>query len=311
LRSGSQPTPSGNPVAMAGFLTSVLGNSQKLDGGAMFGNAPRALWQKWIEPDDRHRITLACRSLLIEWGGQRILCEVGIGNFFEPKLAERFGVQDPHRHLLIENLNALGVDEASIDYVVLSHLHFDHAGGLLPGYDELQAGHEGLRFPKAQYVVGQEAWERARAPHSRDRASFIPELVQRLEKSGRLLMVQNEAQTCPGFFQDRAEWNYSHGHTPGQMHLVFRGDHDKVFFAGDLIPGLPWVHVPITMGYDRFPEKLIDEKKELYARIEEDPCPWVVFFTHDPQTATARLRKDSKNRFQGADSQAILQRRPF
>ncbi|MEM7646978.1 MAG: MBL fold metallo-hydrolase, partial [Pseudomonadota bacterium] len=109
-------------------LSSVEGNRQWLDGGSMFGNAPRAVWEKWTEVDSLGRIPLACRCLLIETDNQKILCEAGIGAFFEPKLAERFGVQNPDRHLLLENLESLGHSPESIDYVILSHLHFDHAG---------------------------------------------------------------------------------------------------------------------------------------------------------------------------------------
>ena len=105
---------------------SLLGNSQRLDGGAMFGNAPRALWSRWIEPDELNRIPLACRCLLIEEeradGIRRILCEAGIGAFFEPKLRERFGVVE-REHMLLERLATLGLSPEDIDIVVLSHLH--------------------------------------------------------------------------------------------------------------------------------------------------------------------------------------------
>lgn len=265
-------------------ITAIEGNRQLLDGGSMFGNAPRPVWEKWIKPDERGRIPLACRCLLIEHEGKKILCETGIGAFFEPKLAERFGVQSPDRHLLLENLKAHGHTPESIDYVILSHLHFDHAGGLLPTYQEMQAGRKELVFPNAKFIVGEEAWERAKHPHPRDRASFIPELTDLLEKSGRLLLVPRD----PLPFQDRLEFITSHGHTPGQMHTLFKGDKGKVFFCGDLIPGRPWVHVPITMGYDRFAEMVIDEKTEVYKRaVPED---WLMFFTHDPEFPASHVK---------------------
>src|SRR3989338_1116502 len=131
-------------------VTAVEGNRQRLDGGAMFGNAPKALWQRWLVPDADNRIELACRCLLIETHGYKILCETGIGAFFPPKLAERYGIQTPTRHLLLENLEQLGVAEMDIDMVILSHLHFDHAGGLLSPHGEVPVR---LLFPKATYVV--------------------------------------------------------------------------------------------------------------------------------------------------------------
>ena len=106
---------------------SVDGNSQRLDGGSMFGNVPRALWQQWVEPDERHRIPLACRALLIEDDGRLILFETGIGSFFPPQLRDRYGVQE-ERHMLLDSLVEIGFSHQHIDTVVLSHLHFDHAG---------------------------------------------------------------------------------------------------------------------------------------------------------------------------------------
>ena len=173
---------------------SLLGNSQRLDGGAMFGNAPRALWSRWIEPDELNRIPLACRCLLIEEeradGIRRILCEAGIGAFFEPKLRERFGVVE-REHMLLERLATIGLSPDDIDIVVLSHLHFDHAGGLLSAWREDEPSE--LVFKRARYVIGAEALERARTPHARDRASFIPRLIELLTElqteSGRLEII--------------------------------------------------------------------------------------------------------------------------
>src|SRR5262245_43889075 len=163
---------------------SVRGNSQRLDGGAMFGNAPKALWQEWAPPDEQNRIELACRALLICEPSRAILFEAGIGAFFEPKLRARYGVVE-ERHVLLENLASIGVVP---DVIVLSHLHFDHAGGVLAAYE---AGKPlRLAFPKASFVVGKIAWERAMNPHPRDRASFIPELQAILHATARLEVVE-------------------------------------------------------------------------------------------------------------------------
>jgi glyoxylase-like metal-dependent hydrolase (beta-lactamase superfamily II) len=270
-------------------LYSLLGNSQKLDGGAMFGNAPKALWERWVTADERNRIDLACRALLVVEDNRRILFEAGVGAFFDPKMRDRFGVNEPH-HVLLESLEAIGLTDADIDVVVLSHLHFDHAGGLLSAYEADTTPH--LLFPKARFVVGQVAWERAQNPHPRDRASFIPELNRQLAASGRLEVVDGTTSNVLG--QDY-RFHVSHGHTPGMLLTEFEGSLGPIVFAADLIPGRPWVHRSITMGYDRYPEQLIDEKSRLLADLAERSGR--IFFTHDPGCAMARITLDERSRF--------------
>ena len=284
-------------------ISSIDGNSQWLDGGAMFGNVPRPLWEKLVETDPLGRIHLACRSLLIECDGLKILCETGIGAFFEPKLAERFGVAEKH-HVLLTSLAELGLSDHDIDYVILSHLHFDHAGGLLPTYDEIVAGRDALLFPRAGYVVGAKAFSRAQAPHPRDRASFVPGLVDKLRASGRLLLVDDDH--VPQLLPTRLSFFTTDGHTPGQLHTVFRGDQRTVCFAGDLVPGTAWVHLPVTMGYDRFAEQVIDEKAALYKNSE--PQQWLLFYTHDTQCAASTVQKTPDGKYLAGEKHARLKR---
>ena len=285
---------------------SVLGNSQRLDGGAMFGNVPRALWQGWIVPDEQHRIPLACRALLVrELAGKNVLFETGIGAFFEPKLRERFGVVED-RHVLLDNLAALGLSDADIDVVVLSHLHFDHAGGLLAPWAEGQAPR--LLFPNATFVVGDSHWQRALAPHPRDRASFIPELMPLLAASGRLERVVGDTSLALG---DAVRFHHSDGHTPGLMlaEIVGPGGRGGVVFCADLIPGRPWVHLPVTMGYDRSPELLIDEKRAFLDDMLGREVR--LFFTHDPACALASVQRDAKGRYGCHDEHPTLDGLPL
>lgn len=260
----------------------------------MFGNAPRAVWDRWCPPDDKNRIELACRALLVrEDGGRTVLLETGIGAFFDPAMRERFGVVED-RHVLLDSLAAHGVAPAQVDVVVLSHMHFDHAGGLLAPWREGAAPE--LVFPRASYVVGREAWERALHPHARDRASFIAPLQPLLEATGRLEIVDGDRSVLLG---DAYSFTLSYGHTPGLLLTRVATPHGPITFMGDLIPGVPWVHLPITMGYDRFPELLIDEKRELLDAIREEHG-WM-FFTHDAKVAAAHVAVDDKGRYTAVD----------
>jgi len=287
-------------------LWSICGNSQRLDGGAMFGNVPRAMWEKWIQPDEAHRIPLACRALLADGlQGKRVLFETGIGAFFEPKLRERFGVVEPE-HVLLANLAQAGFSHEDIDVVVLSHLHFDHAGGLLSAWKEDEAAQ--LLFPNATFIASAAHVARARDPHSRDRASFIPELLPLLEASGRFEVVDGQYSQTLGH---AVRFHFSEGHTPGLMlaEIVGTAGHGGVVFCADLIPGRAWVHLPVTMGYDRYPERLIDEKLDFLAdKLERDVR---LFFTHDTECAMARVRRDDKGRYSTSEETPELRGEPL
>lgn len=279
-------------------LTSLLGNSQKLDGGAMFGNAPKAMWSQWYPCDDDNRIHLQCRCLLVQEENRIILFETGVGAFFDPKMKDRYGVQEDS-HCLLDALSEQGLSPEDIDIVVLSHLHFDHAGGLLTPYQEGQEPE--LAFPNARFIVSEAAWQRANNPHARDRASFIPFLPELLETSGRLERVQGTRSATLG---DNYRFHYSDGHTPGMLLTEITTDNGALVFAADLIPGTAWVHVPITMGYDRYPEMLIDEKRRLLADLTAREGR--LFFTHDPDIAAARVEQNEKGRYLAGDQQPTL-----
>ena len=272
-------------------LSAVVGNSQRLDGGAMFGNAPKALWSRFFAPDEENRIGLACRALLVETEDKKVLLETGIGVFFEKDLRSRYGVVE-EEHILRKSLSALGVREEDITHVILSHLHFDHAGGLLCEPESGQPHR--LLFPSARYVVSQGALDRAERPHVRDKASFIPYLPGLLRNSGRLQVIPNgetQDEALPGF-----RFHYSHGHTPGLLltEILSKTQDRSVLFAGDLVPGAAWVHFPMTMGYDRFPELLIEEKTTLLTELSHRGG-WL-FFTHDPAVAMGKLALSENGR---------------
>ena len=260
----------------------------------MFGNVPKALWSRWVEADDLNRMELACRALLVTGlNGKNVLFETGIGDFFEPKLKQRFGVYE-QGHVLLESLKQAGFEPDDMDVVVLSHLHFDHAGGMLTSWKKNKPPE--LAFKNAEYLVGSDHWERAIKPHPRDRASFIPVLHDLLKQSGRLRLVSGTFHESLG---PDVVFSYTDGHTPGLMHAQV----GSLVFATDLIPGTAWVHIPISMGYDRFPEKLIDEKTKFLQFIVENNQR--LFYTHDPDCSVSNI-EFNEGRFAAVNQIKIL-----
>jgi glyoxylase-like metal-dependent hydrolase (beta-lactamase superfamily II) len=269
-------------------LYSVLSNAYKLDGGAMFGNAPKVLWERWLPADEQNRISLATRALLVVTGKETILFETGIGAYLDPKFKARYGVEQPE-NMLLKSLGQHGVSQEEITHIFVSHMHFDHAGGLLSAWQE---GREPeLLFPNAQYYIGVAAWERATHPHPRDRASFIPSLHRQLEQSRRLSLVKKGEVLS--FDEFELHFFPSEGHTPGLLCADLRYGRERLVFPSDLIPGSYWVHLPISMGYDRYPELLINEKRVLMSSLAEENA-WI-FYVHDPDFAASKIKWDEEH----------------
>lgn len=263
-------------------ITPIETNHIRLDGGSMFGNTPKNLWQRWAKPDEQNRILLSCRCLLAKTKkGQNILFDVGTGDFFEPKLKERYGIEE--EGLLQKSLEQEGLSENDIDAVILSHLHFDHAGGLLSAYND---GPPRLLFPRAKYFVGKEHWQRALSPHLREKASFLPHLHALLQKSGRLHFL--EGPTHPDL-DIGLSFEFAYGHTVGLVIAWLETDDGPVVFPADTLVGAPWMHLPVSMGYDRFAELAIEEKSCLLQKVVDRQAK--IVFCHDPETALTRIKR--------------------
>jgi glyoxylase-like metal-dependent hydrolase (beta-lactamase superfamily II) len=262
----------------------IEGNTFRLDGGSLFGNAPKVLWQRWMTPDEQNRVLLASRCLLWETDeGKKILFEAGMGDFFEDKLRERYEVS-PKGNDLLRNLEAVGVAPQDIDTVVLSHLHFDHCGGLLTPYSEEKE--QELVFPNASFVVGKRHWERCLQPNPREKASFLPQLTKLLQNSSRLTLVDETSSIHP-----LIKFSEYDGHTVGMLLTEFKLE-SPVLFCADLVPGLAWTSISLSMGFDRSAELSCKEKKEVLEDLETRRG--YLFYTHDPKHSLARVVRNEK-----------------
>jgi glyoxylase-like metal-dependent hydrolase (beta-lactamase superfamily II) len=253
-----------------------------LDGGAMFGVVPRPLWEKAAAPDGRNRIDMAARALLLQGEGRTILVDTGNGAKWNAKLADIYRV-DNAEFDIVRSLRPLGLTPDDITDVLLTHLHFDHAGGATARVD----GELRPMFPRALYYVQREQWEAAQKPTERDRASFFPEDFLPLQERGVLRFTEGEGTIFPGI-----ELAVFHGHTAALQCPVIRDGTTTLLYCADLIPMTPHVALPWIMGYDLRPLVTLEEKRRMLARAVEEH--WILFFEHDPRTAAATITMGEK-----------------
>jgi len=247
-----------------------------LDGGAMFGSVPKALWSRSHPADEKNRIRLAMRCLLLEGEGRRILVDDGIGDKFEPRFGEIYRIEHGD-HTIEGSLAALGLAVEDVTDVVLTHLHFDHAGG-----STRRQGEKLLpRLPRARYYVQRRNWENALAPNPRERASYLPDLFLPLEQAGMVTLWDGPATPWPGFEIFTAD-----GHTRGQQLVWIAGGGMALAFVADLIPTASHVRIPFVMGYDVAAIETMEEKRRLLERAVAAGA-WICL-EHDPETALAR-----------------------
>ncbi len=264
------------PLQVGHFTVhSMTDGTIALDGGSMFGVVPRSLWERRYVPDERNRITLALRCMLIIDGPRKILVDDGIGARWDGKSREMFalgsGTLDSH-------LARAGVSRSDITDVVLSHLHFDHAGGTA---DEST----GLRFPNATFHLQRRHWKWAHTPSEKDAGSFRPGDFAPLERSGRLHLLEGNTELYPG-----VHLFVSEGHTVAMQLVRLESEEKTLVFCGDLIPTTAHLRTPWVAAYDLYPLTTIEEKKQLMAQAVEEN--WVLFFEHDPHIAACTVRDD-------------------
>ncbi|MCP4245554.1 MAG: MBL fold metallo-hydrolase [bacterium] len=228
-----------------------------LDGGAMFGVVPKVLWERKTRPDDQNRIPLAMRTLVAvdAEAGRVILVDTGAGPKWPAEEADRFAIK-PDPTTLGQALAVQGLTEADVTDVVITHLHFDHNGGLTEWADGSSSSTR-LRFPRARHWIHEKHWQHANSPTEKDRASFLERDLEALADAEVVTPVTGE-EPDPPF--DGLRWQLSHGHTPYQLLPVFEGTDRDLLFVGDMIPTANHLPVPWVMAYDLEPLVTIAEK---------------------------------------------------
>lgn len=250
----------------------------RLDGGAMFGVVPKPMWEKKSPADERNRILLSMNCLLIRAAGKTILVETGAGDKWDAKRRDIYAIDGGPR--LPDQLAAHGVKPEQVDFVINTHLHFDHCGW----NTRISGGKAKPTFPNARYVVQKGDFEHAKRPTERDRASYILENYLPIEEAGQWWLLEGEREIVPGVTVIPAP-----GHTPAMQCVKLEGGGKTAIFLADLIPTT--AHLPLAwiMGFDLFPLTTLENKKKWLPQIARNG--WLALFAHDTTVRGAYLHE--------------------
>lgn len=272
------------PYTVCPIPTGIFG----LDGGAMFGTVPKVLWEKTNPADDKNRIQMEARALLLKSPGSNILIDTGNGADFIAKYGEKLGSKfkemyniDESGPSLLNSLKHYGLSPEDIDHVVLTHFHFDHAGGATTEKN----GKLVPTFSKAKYWAQQGNLKTAQSPNLRERASYYPANTQPLIDAGVLNLLDGDHEN----FLPHLSAITSNGHTHQQQMIKISGDDKTLLYCADVVPTSTHVKVAWLMGYDLHPLILMEEKQKILGRAAEES--WYLFFEHDPYCDCAQITR--------------------
>jgi glyoxylase-like metal-dependent hydrolase (beta-lactamase superfamily II) len=276
------------PYEICPIPTGIFG----LDGGAMFGTVPKILWEKTNPPDQQNRIAMEARALLLKSPGNNILIDTGNGHDFVlkygekigPKFAEMYNMDDSGPSL-IKSLASHGLKPEDINHVILTHFHFDHAGGATTEI----AGKLAPTFPNAKYWAQSGNLETASHPNLRERASYYPANFQPLLDAKVLNLIDGPKENIlPGISVLTSD-----GHTKSQQMVKITDGKTTLLYCGDVVPTSTHVRVPWLMGYDLHPLTLMEEKQKYLGEAADHS--WYLFFEHDPYCDSALIERNGND----------------
>ena len=254
----------------------------------MFGVVPKPLWSRRIEPDDRNRIQLGMRCLLIEHDSGPVLIDTGAGNKEDPKFLDIYGIENAGangRTMLEDGLAQIGVRSDEIPTVINTHLHFDHAGGNT--YRD-ETGKIRPSFPRARYVVKRGEYDFATHTNERTAASYFPHNINPVVASGQFEFVVREKEIVKG-----VRVVSTPGHTPFHQSVLIESAGERALFLGDVVPTSAHLSLPWIMGYDVEPLVTLETKRRILRQAAEER--WLLVFEHDASVAWGRIRHDGKS----------------
>jgi len=269
-------------------IHAIQAGGQKLDGGAMFGVVPKTLWERRIPADERNRIQLGMRCLLIEHDIGPVLIDTGAGNKENEKFYDIYGIENRGTKgptALEDGLAQLGVKPQDVVMVISSHLHFDHAGGNTVKRDD---GTIAPTFPNARYIIQRGEYEWACHTNERTAASYFPANFEPLRASGQMELIDGDREIIAGIQSVKTP-----GHTPHHQGLLIESNGERAFYIADLVPTAAHLPLPWIMGYDVEPLVTLETKRRILKRAVDEH--WLVIFEHDASTAWSPIVHDGKS----------------
>ena len=272
-----------------GTLTihAIQAGGQKLDGGAMFGVVPKPLWEKRIPSDERNRIQLGMRCLLIEHVSGLILIDTGAGNKENDKFRDIYGLENAGANgetMLEDGLRQLGVQPKDVVLVINTHLHFDHAGGNTRNRPD---GKLEISFPNAHYIVRRGEYDYATHTNERTAASYFERNFTPLEAADKIEFVTREKEIVKG-----VRVIPTPGHVPFHQSILIESAGERAFYLGDLVPTHAHLPLPWIMGYDVEPLVTLETKRRILKQAVDEN--WLVIFEHDASVPWGRVEHDGK-----------------